>query len=119
ADRVLPSVSCVDRVTFVGCALCEQDGKCVEEGGSGRRVRAQLLDLRLQLFHAAERQRDVGVAALELFGERQQRFHVPPDHPVRRAKSVSCSRFAAVKTTPTRWGETQSAFRSQTRTPED
>ena len=74
-DRLRGLVARADRGAFVGCALGKGSGQRVEERAGGGRVRAQLLDLRLQPFDAQERLRDVGVAALELFGERKQRFH--------------------------------------------
>ena len=78
AHSRLDLVARVDRVALVGCALRKRGGQRVEEGAGCGRVRAQLLDLRLQPLDARERLRDVGVAALELFGERQQRFHEMP-----------------------------------------
>jgi hypothetical protein len=72
ANRLLRVIARDDRVAFVGCALRKRGGQRVEEGGGCTCVRAQLVDLRLQPFHARQRLRDVGVAALELFGERQQ-----------------------------------------------
>jgi len=63
-----------DRGALVRRALRERRRQGDEEGCSGGRVGTQLVDLRLQRFHARQRLRDVGVAALELFGERQQRF---------------------------------------------
>jgi hypothetical protein len=65
----LRSVMCVDRVAFVGCALCNRSGQRCKEGRRCSRVRAYVLDLYLQQLHAGERLRDIGVAALELFCE--------------------------------------------------
>src|ERR1700730_7113162 len=78
ADRPLGSISHADRVAFVGCALRKRGRQRIKEGCRRGCVRAELLDLYLQQLDAGERLRDVGVAALELFCERQQRFHEMP-----------------------------------------
>ena len=76
AGRLLRLVARLGGDGLVGRALRKRRRQREEKGSGRLRMRAQLVDLRLQRLHAGERPRDVGVAALELFGERQQQFQL-------------------------------------------